>query len=137
MTVKISFMVKISNIILVFFFVNSLSFAQVDLFSQIKDNFATGNTTILSTSFGNNVNCDILGKCNFYSRSQLTVIFKDFFANHKPKEFEIRHQKIEKNGRIYLIGMYTTQADEVFRVTIYAKQENENETYINQIKIEK
>ncbi|MDR2292525.1 MAG: DUF4783 domain-containing protein [Prevotellaceae bacterium] len=129
-------MEKISNIILIFFFAISVSFAQIDMFSQIKENFSTGNTAALSASFGNNVTCEILGKNNFYSRSQLTIIFKDFFSTYKPKAFEIRHQKIEKNGRIYLIGIYTTQADEVFRVTIYAKQENETEIYITQIKIE-
>jgi hypothetical protein len=130
-------MEKISNIILVFFFASSVSFAQADLFSQIKDNFTKGNATMLSASFSNNVNCNILGKNNFYSRSQLTVIFKDFFSTYKPKEFEIRNKKIENNGIIYLIGTYKTQADEVFRVIIYAKQETETETYIIQIKIEK
>lgn len=136
-TVKISLMEKISNIILVFFFASHICFAQIDMFSQIKENFSTGNAVALSSNFGNSVTCSMLDKNNFYSRSQLTVIFKDFFSNYKPKEFEIRHQKIEKNGRIYLIGIYTTQADEVFRVTIYAKQENEAEIYITQIKIEK
>jgi hypothetical protein len=114
-----------------------MSLAQVDMYSFIRENFSTGNAATLSTCFGNNVNCNIMGKTNFYSRSQLTIIFKDFFVNYKPKEFEIRHQKTEKNGRIYLIGAYITQADEVFRVTIYAKQENESEIYITQIKIEK
>ncbi|MDR0420600.1 MAG: DUF4783 domain-containing protein [Prevotellaceae bacterium] len=128
---------KISNIILVFFFATSVSFAQADLFSHIKENFTTGNATMLSASFSNNVNCNILGKSNFHSRSQLTVIFKDFFATYKPKEFEIRNQKIENNGIIYLAGLYKTQADEIFRVIIYAKQETEMETYIIQIKIEK
>ncbi|MDR1348992.1 MAG: DUF4783 domain-containing protein [Prevotellaceae bacterium] len=130
-------MERISNIILVFFFAGTVSFAQADLFSQIRDNFTTGNAAMLSASFSNNVNCSILGKNNFYSRSQLTVIFKDFFSNYKPKEFEIRNQKIEAGGIIYLIGLYKTQADEVFRVIIYAKQETETETYIIQIKIEK
>jgi hypothetical protein len=128
---------KISKIILLFFFACSVSFAQDDLFSQIKENFSTGNAVALSASFSNNVNCSILGNNNFYSRSQLAIIFKDFFSNYKPKEFEIRHKKDEKNGRIYLIGIYTTQADQVFRITIFAKQENEAEIYINQIKIEK
>ncbi|MDR3285904.1 MAG: DUF4783 domain-containing protein [Prevotellaceae bacterium] len=128
---------RILKIILVFFFASSVSFAQSDLFSQIKECFVSGNATTLSTSFGNNVSCNILGKENFYSRSQSAIIFKDFFSNYKPKDFEIRHQKNEKNGRIYLIGIYTAQGGEVFRVTIYAKQETETEIYIIQIKIEK
>jgi hypothetical protein len=131
-------MEKISNIILAFFFAYSVSFAQDDLFSHVKENFTAGNAAALSASFGDNVNCNILGKENFYSRSQSTVIFKDFFSNYKPKDFSIRHKKTEKNGRIYLIGTYTAQSGEIFRVTIYAKQENEtDEIYINQIKIEK
>ncbi|MDR1984658.1 MAG: DUF4783 domain-containing protein [Prevotellaceae bacterium] len=128
---------KISNIILVFFFASSVSFAQTDLCSQIKESFLTGDATALSASFDNNVNCNILGKNNFYSRSQSAIIFKDFFSTYKPKSFEIRHQKTEQNGKIYLIGIYTTQGGEVFRITIYAKQENETEIYIIQIKIEK
>jgi hypothetical protein len=128
---------RISIIILVLFFANINCFAQLNSFSKVKEYFATGSATNLSTCFSNNISCSILGTENFYSRSQFAVVFKDFFTNYKPKNFEIRHQKIDESGRIYLIGIYSTQSGENFRVTIYAKQESEFEIYILQIKIEK
>ena len=135
--VKIDLMRRISTIIFVIFFANIVCLAQVSSFSKIKEYFETGSATGLSTSFNSNVNCNILGEENFYSRSQSAVVFNDFFTNYKPKSFEIRHQKIDQNGKIYIIGIYTTQSGEVFRVTIYAKQESESEIYIIQLKIEK
>jgi hypothetical protein len=128
---------RISTILFVIFFANIYCFAQVSSFSKVKEYFEIGNATSLSTCFSNNTNCNILGEENFYSRSQSAVVFNGFFANYKPKSFEIRHQKSEQNGKIYVIGIYTTQSGEVFRVTIYAKQESKSEIYIIQLKIEK
>ena len=130
-------MKKITNILLLLLFAYSVSFAQTEVFSKINESFLSGSASALSENFGNNVNCNILGKENFYSRSQSTIVFKDFFATYKPKDFEIRYHKAEKNGRVYLIGTYTSQGGDIFRITIYAKQEIETEFYIIKIKIEK
>ena len=130
-------MKKITNILLLLLFAYSVSFAQTEVFSKISETFLSGNASALSENFGNNVSCNILGKENFYSRSQSIIVFKDFFATYKPKDFEIRYHKAEKNGRVYLIGTYTSQGGDIFRITIFAKQENETEFYIIQIKIEK
>ena len=118
-------------------FACSVGYAQSELFSKIKESFLSGNTSALSENFGDKINCNILGKENFYSRSQSAIVLKDFFSTYRPKDFEIRHQKTEQNGNLYLIGKYTAQGGEVFRVTIYAKKENEAGFYIIQIKIEK
>lgn len=130
-------MKKTVKIFLIFLVANVVSFAQSDLFSNIKASFVQGNSSVLSESFDNNVNCNILGRENFYSRSQAAVVFKDFFEQYKPKTFEIRHQKVETSGRVYLIGKYAAQGGETFRVTIYARHENEDRLYISQMKIEK
>ena len=127
---------KITNILLVVLLTRSVCFAQTELFNVIKESFSSGNVLALSENFDNNINCNILGKENFYSRSQSTIIFKDFFATYKPKDFKIQHHKIEKNGIIYLIGEYTTQGGDAFRVIISIKQESETELYIIKIKLE-
>lgn len=126
---------KITNILFVVWFTCSVSFAQSEFLSTVKESLSSGNASALSENFANNLNCNILGKENFYSRSQSAIVLKDFFATYKPKEFTIRQQKVEKNGIIYLIGKYTAQGGEVFNITICAKQETE--IYIIQIKIEK
>ena len=127
---------RITNILLVVLLTCVVGYAQGELYSKIKESFSSGNASTLSDNFGNSINCNILGKENFYSRSQSAIVFKDFFTTHKPKDFEVRYSKNEKNGGLYLIGKYTSQGGKVFRITIYAKQENETEFYIIKIKIE-
>lgn len=96
--------------------------------------FKEENATLLANYFGENVDFSILGKANFYSRSQAKQILQHFFAEHKTKNFEIIHKANAEKSQ-YFIGELLTVAGNKYRVTVNSKTVGKNKL-INSLTIE-
>jgi len=83
--------------------------------------FKTGNSTLLSTYFAQNIDIALLNKENLYSKSQAVQVLKTFFTEHKPSNFVINHEGQSKQTK-YFIGVLTT-TNGVFRITINTKSD--------------
>ena len=95
------------------------------VFDGIAKAVKASQHTELSTYFASSIECDILGKEEVYSKPQATQVMKDFFTKYTVKNFSILHKS--GNGQIkYIIGTYTSNAGDNFRMTFVVKQEGNN-----------
>ncbi len=93
-----------------------------------------GDVNKLSPWFNTSVQLIILEKENVYSRSQATMIMKDFFKKHPPKSFTIIHEGGKPKAR-FGIGLLKT-SDQTYRIYLLIKPDN-NKSVILQLRIEK
>ena len=93
-----------------------------------------GDANKLSPWFNSSVQLIILEKENVYSRSQATMIMKDFFKKHPPKSFKIIHEGGKPKAR-FGIGLLKT-SDQPYRIYLLIKPDN-NKSVILQLRIEK
>jgi hypothetical protein len=93
-----------------------------------------GDANKLSPWFNSSVQLIILEKENVYSRSQATMIMKDFFKKHPPKSFTIIHEGGKPKAR-FGIGLLKT-SDQTYRIYLLIKPDN-NKSVILQLRIEK
>lgn len=86
----------------------------------LTSSFTEGNSNLLATYFGENVDLSIAGKANLYSKSQAKQILQHFFTDNPPKSFNIIHKgKAEKTE--YYIGEFVSNNGKEFRVTVNSK----------------
>jgi len=106
--------------------------------SQIPDeiilSLKSGNATVLSEYFNQNVELVVLENDNVYSKAQAKQIVNNFFNSYKPVGFSVIHNG-GKEGAKYVIGNLATNNGE-FRVYFLLKQ-NQGKDYIHQLRIEK
>lgn len=108
------------------------AFAQIP--DEIISSLKSGNASVLSEYFNQNVELVVLDNDNVYSKSQAQQIVSGFFSNHSAENFTVIHQG-GKEGAKYVIGNLTT-SDGSFRVYFLLKQNN-GKDYIHQLRIEK
>src|ERR1700749_5025093 len=101
-------------------FVLFSSFGSITSIDDVVGALKAGNAERLSAFFDNTVEITTPDKSNNYSKSQATVIVKDFFNINGVKDFEVVH-KGENDGSQYCIGTLKTKAGD-FRTTIFMKQ---------------
>ena len=101
-----------------------------EIIKSIRD----GDAGRLSSYFNSSIQLVILEKGNVYSRSQATMIMKDFFKKHHVRSFSIIHQGGKANAH-YGIGLLKTDR-QTFRIYLLIKP-NGNKSYIHQLRIEK
>ena len=99
---------KIHSILLIIFLfgLNLQSQQPADVTEQVAQAVRLGNAELLSTFIGPSVDITLLQTEGTYSKTQATLILKDFFTQHPPTSLEIRHQGSSDNGSRYLIGNY-------------------------------
>jgi hypothetical protein len=112
-----------------------VSNAQSDVIGLIKETIKAGSAKELSRYLNQTVEVSIDGKDQAYSKPQAEFVFRDFFKQHPPSEFDIIHQGSSKGGQPFAIGQYKS-GDEVFRVFIIIKTVN-NQQLLNEIKFSK
>jgi hypothetical protein len=61
-------------------------------FEDVVNALKQGDVSALSRYLDNNVEINIGGKSNSYSKAQAEIILKDFFAKNQVKSFELVHQ---------------------------------------------
>jgi len=99
------------------------SSAQNDVIYQVRETIKAGSAKELSRYLFQTVDVTIEGKVQSYSKAQAEFVFRDFFRQHPPSEFNIIHQGSSKGGQPFAIGQYKS-ADETYRVFMKIKSVN-------------
>jgi hypothetical protein len=77
-----------------------------EIIDQVALSIRQGNAENLSVHFGQTLDITLAATEGNYSKSQATLIIKDFFTQHPPASFEVKHQGSSDNGSVYMIGTY-------------------------------
>ena len=99
------------------------SHGQSEVISQVKETIKAGSAKELSRYLFQTVDVTIEGKVQSYSKAQAEFVFRDFFRQHPPAQFNIIHQGSSKGGQPFAIGQYKS-GDETYRVFMKIKSVN-------------
>lgn len=109
--------------------------AQNDVVGQISETLKAGSSKELSKYLSPTVDITIEEKSESYSKVQAEFVFRDFFKQHPPSEFDIQHQGSSKGGQAFAIGQYKSN-NEVYRVFMKIKTQN-NQQLLHEISFSK
>ncbi len=84
---------------------------QADIINQVKETIKAGSAKELSKYLNQTIDVTIEGNVQSYSKTQAEFVFRDFFKQHPPIEFNIIHQGSSKGGQPFAIGQYKSGAD--------------------------
>jgi hypothetical protein len=107
--------------------------AQPKVTEGISMAIRAGNVVELSKYLNSTVELLLLDREDFYKKNVAETILRDFFNEHKTKNFALRHQGAKNNAQ-YAIGNLQTEKGN-FRVYFLLKAIG-NELLIHQIRIE-
>lgn len=99
------------------------SHGQSEVIAQVRETIKAGSAKELSRYLFQTVDVTIEGKVQSYSKAQAEFVFRDFFRQHPPAEFNIIHQGSSKGGQPFAIGQYKS-GDETYRVFMKIKSVN-------------
>lgn len=99
------------------------SYGQDDVIYEVKEAIKAGSSKELSKYLFQTVDVTIDGKVQSYSKAQAEFVFRDFFRQHPPSEFNIIHQGSSKGGQPFAIGQYKS-SDGTYRVFMKIKVVN-------------
>lgn len=102
---------------------------------EIKTSISKMDAAKLAGYFSSTVNLEIIDIDGNYSRKQAEIIVQDFFRKHPVKTFTVNHQGSSNDGSKYMIGVYTTTQNKVYRVYIMLKT-MDDKLQINKLQIE-
>ncbi len=105
-----------------------------DIPGDIAIAFKVGTAKELSRFFNENLELEVEGKENVYSKSQAERIMDNFFTKYPPKDFKFVHKGGKKDAQ-YAIGKLITFNGN-FRVYMLLKTKNDKKL-IHQLRIEK
>lgn len=117
--------VKIVGMVVVLAFCVALqhSYAQDAIFDPIRDVIKTGSAKEMSKHLNQNVEINIEGNVNTYSKAQAEFVFRDFFKKHPATSFTIVHKGASKGGQQFAIGRYVSNNDS-YNVLMLVKEIN-------------
>lgn len=93
---------------------------QTDVISQVKETIKAGSAKELSRYLNQTVDVTLDDGPQSYSKAQAEFVFRDFFKQHPPAEFNIIHQGTSKGGQTFGIGQYKS-GPETYRVYMKIK----------------
>ena len=99
---------------------------QSEVIDQVKETIKAGSAKELSKYLFQTVDVTIEGKVQSYSKAQAEFVFRDFFRQHPPSEFNIIHQGSSKGGQPFAIGQYKS-SDGTYRVFMKIKSVNKQQ----------
>jgi hypothetical protein len=99
------------------------SHGQSVVINEVKETIKAGSAKELSKYLFQTVDVTIEGKVQSYSKAQAEFVFRDFFRQHPPMEFNIIHQGSSKGGQPFAIGQYKS-GSETYRVFMKIKSVN-------------
>lgn len=102
------------------------SHGQSEVIDQVKETIKAGSAKELSRYLFQTVDVTIEGKVQSYSKAQAEFVFRDFFRQHPPSEFNIIHQGSSKGGQPFAIGQYKS-VDGTYRVFMKIKSVNKQQ----------
>lgn len=94
--------------------------AQSDIINQVKETIKAGSAKELSRFLNTTVDVTLDDGAQSYSKAQAEFVFRDFFKQHPPGEFNIIHQGTSKGGQTFGIGQYKS-GSETYRVYMKIK----------------
>lgn len=106
-----------------------------DVIFQVRETIKAGSAKELSKYLFQTVDVTIEGKVQSYSKAQAEFVFRDFFRQHPPSEFNIIHQGSSKGGQPFAIGHYKS-ADQTYRVFMKIRSVN-NQQLLHEISFSK
>lgn len=124
---------KKGYLLIVIFFSISLHSYAGDIPSAIISAFGTGNSTAISSYFGQTVELTLFDQEEIYSKTQAQIILKNFFNENAPVSFKIIHQGGKESSK-YAIGSLKT-SNKSYRITLLLKS-NGSDINIHQLRIE-
>jgi hypothetical protein len=108
-------------LIVIFTLASQLLWAQVEIFTPIKDAIKAGSAKEAVKSFNQSLDINLEGEIKTYSKAQAEFVLRDFFKKHPPTDFTIVHTGSSKGGLQYAIG--NLKSDNVtYNVLIRVKQ---------------
>lgn len=96
-----------------------------NLLDKISDYIKKGDQESLSNYFSNVIEMNILKNEGTYSKTQSKFILGDFFKNHPPEDFKIKHKGTSDNGSLYAIGTYYSEGKEYRTYYLIKKEKND------------
>ncbi len=112
--------ILITSILSLFFVISSIMSIPFD---DIEKAFESGDADRIMTLGKSKVLISIEGKEGVYSKSQGTLVLKNFFKKHAPKSFDFDFKGKETGATSFAVGKY--YSDKVFRVSIKMKKQKE------------
>jgi Domain of unknown function (DUF4783) len=98
--------------------------AQQDIFAPMKTAIKAGSSEQLSKHFSQNLDVNIEGNMNTFSKTQAVFAIDEFFKAHPPTEFTIVHKGASQGGLQFAIGKYLSNKDS-YSVLIRVKEAGE------------
>lgn len=90
-------------------------------YAKIERAFESNNATEIVGLGKEKILINVLGKESAYSKSQASLVLKDFFTKHPGSAFEFVFKGKESADGTFAIGNYTSQ-NQKFRTTIHFKK---------------
>ena len=94
--------------------------------------FKQGDVSSIARFFDSNVEINMAGKSNSYSKAQAEIILKDFFAKNQVKTFELVHQGGD-NSKFGIGNMVTSGGN--YRVTFFLQKKG-SAMVLNELRFE-
>jgi hypothetical protein len=124
-------MKKILSFMLLFVALSSFTLVSLpEIISALK----SGNALELSKYFDKTVEITLPEKSNSYSKSQASIVLRDFFKNNQVKDFKVIHQSQKEDSEFCIGTLITTKGS--FRVTIFTRQSGQQKL-IQELRFEK
>lgn len=101
---------------------------------SISDAFAKGDANVIASYFAGEVDLNLAGKEDVYSKAQAELVLKKFFQSHPPKAYATSHNGKSKSDTYYAIGTLSTTKGK-FRTYLLYKQ-GSSKIVINELRIE-
>ncbi|MGC4023034.1 MAG: DUF4783 domain-containing protein [Cyclobacteriaceae bacterium] len=95
-----------------------------NLFVPMKNAIKAGDAKELAKYLNTNIDLNLEGESNTYSKAQAEFVLRDFFKKHAPTDFTIAHTGSSKGGLQFAIGKYvsgTESYDVLMRVREVSK----------------
>jgi hypothetical protein len=96
-----------------------LSFTKQGGIDEVISALRSGNASEIARFMDDNIEISLPEKSNSYSRSQGTVILKDFFSINGVKSFDVKHKGDGPNGEYCVGTLYTRNGN--YRTNVFMK----------------
>lgn len=92
-----------------------------DVFTNVKNAIKAADADQLAKYFNQNLDVNIEGNLNTFSKAQASFAIGEFFKSHPPVDFAIVHKGSSQGGLQFAIGKYTS-GDDVYTVLVRVKE---------------
>jgi hypothetical protein len=102
---------KMRNVLVLALMLMAAAVSAQDIFGPMKAAIKAGNGDELSKHFNQNLDVNIEGNLNAFSKTQAAFAVTEFFKAHPPTDFAIVHKGASQGGLQFAIGKYVSGQD--------------------------